>query len=206
MLQEIYYVSGNAGKQQEVRDFFAQNLPEIELKICAIDLVEIQSLDQQEIALDKARQAWQLLKRPLLLDDAGFYFKQYDRFPGTLCKFVYESIGFAGLTRLYTEDDPASFDLTLVFMHGPDSFESFQVSTPGTLVAPFDMQHSSVPYLKIFKPEGCTRTLFELKQVGLDQPYNSRIRALEKFKKWYENSAQLLPSNQTAKRDQNLLK
>lgn len=61
-ITELYFVTGNPVKFQEVSTFFAKYAPQISVKQFDVDLPEIQTLDQTAIAVDKARQAWNLLK------------------------------------------------------------------------------------------------------------------------------------------------
>src|SRR3972149_6956296 len=100
MNNELHYVTTNPGKFTEIADYLHTASPQITLKQFSPDITEIQTTDQLAIAVDKAKKAWDLLKKPLLLDDAAIYFEKYHKFPGTLSKFVSEGIGFEGLKRL----------------------------------------------------------------------------------------------------------
>jgi len=87
-MNEIFYVTGNTGKFNEVKDFADRVFSEIDLKQYHVELSEQQILDQRTIAVSKAMQAWEVIKQPLLVDDAGFFFEKYPKFPGTLSKPV----------------------------------------------------------------------------------------------------------------------
>ena len=54
-----------------------------------LDIPEIQTLNQKEVAIDKARKAYEILKQPLIVDDSGFFVNKYNNFPGVLTKFIY---------------------------------------------------------------------------------------------------------------------
>ena len=101
MNKKFYYVTNNAGKFEEVRDFFDKVAPSFHVEQYAIDIDEIQSLDQKIVVKDKIKKAFNLVKQPLLLDDGGLFFSAYKQFPGTLSKFVFKGLGFKVLLKLF---------------------------------------------------------------------------------------------------------
>ena len=86
-------MTNNAGKFEEVTDFFNRVPATFRVEQYAIDIDEIQSLDQKIVVLDKVRKAFNAVKQPLLLDDGGLFFAAYNQFPGTLSKFVFQGLG-----------------------------------------------------------------------------------------------------------------
>jgi non-canonical purine NTP pyrophosphatase (RdgB/HAM1 family) len=65
-----------------------------------LDLDEIQSLDLHAVVEYKARQAFQILKKPVLVEDASLAFTAMGRLPGTFIKWFIEEIDYDGLLRL----------------------------------------------------------------------------------------------------------
>ena len=53
-----------------------------------LDLIEMQSDDIGEIALAKAKQAFSIIKRPLFVNDAGWYITALRGFPGPFMKYM----------------------------------------------------------------------------------------------------------------------
>jgi len=72
MDRTIAVATGNNGKFAEIKGFLSKHYPNIKVEQCPLDLVEPQSLDLKEVATAKARAAWQILKRPVMVDDGGF--------------------------------------------------------------------------------------------------------------------------------------
>ena len=101
MKHEIYYATGNSGKFEEAQDCIKKHAPFIELKQLDVDIEEIQTLDQETIALDKARKAFKTVGKPVLVDDAGIFFDKYQNFPGTLSKFIFKTLCFDGVFKLH---------------------------------------------------------------------------------------------------------
>jgi len=151
MKRELYYVTTNPGKFAEISRFLYANAPEIELKQYSADIEEIQSFDQQAIAIDKAKKAWALVQKPLLIDDAAIYFDAYNKFPGTLTKFVTHGLGFEGIKRLIDPGMLAHFLLHMIYVQAPDELHIFQGMCKGTLIKPDVFSgHPQLPYDAFF--------------------------------------------------------
>src|SRR5690242_7385651 len=100
MTKTLYFVTTNAGKFEEVKKWINELDPSIDLIQVSLDIPEHQSLDVHKVALAKAIDAWNLVKKPLLIDDGGIYLEKYNKFPGTLSKFVADGIGIEGILTL----------------------------------------------------------------------------------------------------------
>lgn len=186
-MQEITYVTGNSGKFEEVKRFFVRHMPALKLCHKNLPITEIQSDVQLDIALDKARQAWQQLKKPVLVEDAGIYFDQYENFPGALTKFVYLGIGIEGLLKLVKEGDKATFLLHLIYLEDPDTYQIFKGECVGSIVIPKNLSaHPELPYDDIFKPNGSDKTYAELRGTDEFERYAYRVDALKKFLRWLQ--------------------
>ena len=187
MKKEIYYATGNPVKFTEVKKFF-EKYPEIELKQFSEDIPEIQSDNQREIAICKAQQAWDKLKKPVIVDDSGIFFHKYKNFPGTFTKYIYQSLGMKNLEKLYEVGDSASFELNLVFYYAPDKYVVFEHKSQGTLVK-FDEYYEdpSAPFEFTFVPKGVDKTYTQLRQLGKVDEYKYRIQVLKKFMDWYQS-------------------
>ncbi|MCL4379903.1 hypothetical protein M1466_00205 [Candidatus Dependentiae bacterium] len=178
----LNFVTGNAGKFAEVSTFITTNRPDITLVQTVLDLPEIQSSDQREIAVYKARHAFALLQEPVLVDDSAVYFELYNQFPGALAKLVYHGLGLAGLQRLYLPGDPASMQTVFVYYASPAKALIAEGITTGTLVNPVDvLAHPAFPYNRIFIPDGAQVTYEVLEQEGRKDEFNHRIAALRKL-------------------------
>lgn len=184
----IYYATSNPIKFQEAEQFFQDQQSGISLERYAEDIPEIQSLDQELVALNKAREAWNRLQKPLLAEDAGIYFSKFNQFPGTLTKFVYQAIGMEGVLKLVGSKDKALFQMHLIYYYGPDQYQIFKASCSGSIVeATVFSASKSVPFDDIFIPDGSDKTYSQLRQANQLSNFNYRVRALEMFASWYRN-------------------
>jgi non-canonical purine NTP pyrophosphatase (RdgB/HAM1 family) len=186
MAKKLYYVTSNAGKFQEVSQYLGEVNPAIELEQLFFDIEEIQSDDQLKIAIDKAKKAWHFAKMPLLIDDAAIYFERYNKFPGTLTKFVSHGMGFDGIKRIFDEGDKANFLLYMVYIDGPESYQVFEGRCDGYLTKPEKFNaHPELPYDAYFVPDNETLTYAQIRNTPLATKYLYRLQALKKFLEWY---------------------
>lgn len=185
-ISELYYATSSSDKLELVSRFLEKNAPHISLKPCTHNFIEIQSYDQQEVALDKARQAWEFLKKTVLIDDAGFYIAKYRDILGVLTKFVYRGIGLEGCMKLVNPGDKAYFKVTMVYWYAPGKYEIFIGQCHGHIVNPVQCGAREESTCEtFFVPDGETRTIAELRAIGNFEKSHYRLDALKKFLHWY---------------------
>lgn len=188
MKKEIYFVTGNSEKFQEIKYFLNKIAPKVEIKPFNTDIVEIQTLDQKELIIDKALKAWEMLKKPLIVDDTAIYFEKYNKFPGIMTKYIFEGIGIKGITKLFDNGDKAHFLLYIAYIDSPQNIKLFQGQTKGTLIEPKNFNiNPKLPYNYIFIPNGTTKTNEEIRNTPIYEKYSHRAKALKSFITWYKN-------------------
>ena len=191
-MDELYYATSNRGKFVEVAEYLKRHAPQLELLPFDADIPEIQTMDQMAIAMDKATKVYQMLQRPLLVDDAAIYFEKYTLFPGTLSKFVVKGLGVDGVSRLIDHGDKAYYLLYMIFVQADGQKHIFEGRCDGTLIKPdvFDAD-PQLPYDSFFVPEGQHLTC--AKMWNQREKYEDcfyRLRALKKFVAWYQSNEQ----------------
>jgi non-canonical purine NTP pyrophosphatase (RdgB/HAM1 family) len=92
---DITFITGN----QHKADFLAKWLGH-PVKHHKLDLDELQTLDLHKVVEHKVRQAYHVLKKPVLVEDASLTFTAMGRLPGTFIKWFIEEIGYDGLLAL----------------------------------------------------------------------------------------------------------
>jgi inosine triphosphate pyrophosphatase len=91
----LVFITGNQNKA----DFVAKRLGH-PIDHEKIDLDELQALDLHVIVEHKVRQAYDILRQPVLVEDASLTFTAMGRLPGTFIKWFIEELGYDGLLRL----------------------------------------------------------------------------------------------------------
>jgi len=94
-MEKLYFVTSNQGKAKE-----AGMILEMPIEIRKADLIEIQSLDLEEIVRDKARQAFEIVGEPVIVDDVGLYLDSWNGFPGPFVKYISDAVGEEGILKM----------------------------------------------------------------------------------------------------------
>ena len=82
----LYFITSNKPKIIHARlTLDKYNIP---LKTQELPIIEIQSDQITDIALDKANKAFEIIKQPLLVKDDGWYISDLKGFPGPYMKYV----------------------------------------------------------------------------------------------------------------------
>src|SRR5215470_7472200 len=90
----MVFVTSRAEKASEARRMG------FEIERLDLELPEPQALDPSQIVHEKARSAYAILSRPVLVEDSGLAIRAWGGFPGALVKWVEKSAGVAALPRM----------------------------------------------------------------------------------------------------------
>ena len=150
-------VTGNRGKIEEARLALGREVEAVE-----VDLPEIQGLDLFEILREKAEAAWEMVRRPLVVEEAGLSLAALNGFPGPLVKWMLEAVGAQGIARTaHALGDPRAVARCALLYRNSERSVVAEGSTPGSLVLPGRGEHG-FGWDPVFLPNGETRTFAEL--------------------------------------------
>jgi XTP/dITP diphosphohydrolase len=156
-MKTIALVTGNPGKLAEWQRLFPKH---IVLEAFDADLDEIQSMDLEAIALDKAKRAYEHVGKPVLVEDVSAGLVKMKGLPGPFIKYYELAIGMDALYQLAEkEGDPAVVTCTIGYC---DEKRSFAVSAEvlGTVAAPRGT--NGFGFDAVFVPDGYTQTFGEM--------------------------------------------
>ncbi len=185
---KLYFATGNQKKCDEVKS----NMPNwIELKCQKINLPEKQTLDLVEISYQKALVAFNKLKKPVIVDDTGFYLEAYNNFPWPLAKYVMEGIGYKGFKRLVEWVSPKAKFVAVISYMDSNLLEpvSFIWEMPGELdFSDMDKEidpkvKKYFPYNLIFRPRG-SKKLYRRFDEEQTKAISHRAKAIKKLLTW----------------------
>jgi inosine triphosphate pyrophosphatase len=89
------FITGNPHKAKHYEQWLGSHVPHHNL-----DLDEIQTFDLHELVEHKARQAYSILKKPVMIEDAQLYFTALGRLPGPFIKWFMLELTPAGVAKL----------------------------------------------------------------------------------------------------------
>ncbi|MBI4053326.1 MAG: non-canonical purine NTP pyrophosphatase [Candidatus Diapherotrites archaeon] len=161
MPDPLFLVSTNDFKFDEIKKILGGYGVKIEQKKIELDEPDLKSLE--EIALAKARHAYSLVKKPLIVEDTGVFFDALPGFPGTKAKRAWLELGFEGLfKKLEGKDRSARFKSVICLMNSPQDYKFFAGELEGRILEKVVMPEAKrLPYEKIFEPDGGKKALVE---------------------------------------------
>jgi len=183
-MKTIYLLTSNPGKVEEIK---------LHLKKFGIDVVaedmeipEIKSDNQEDIAIEKVKFAAKKIKKPVITEDTGIYFEAYKNFPGTNSRWVFETVGYEGILKLLEDKiRKAYFKTTIGFCEPGEESKVFVGICRGEITNKLTGNpHPRLPYDAIFIPEGDTRTFAEMTKEEKNK-FSHRAKAVEKFAEWF---------------------
>ena len=191
-MENLTYVTGNYGKYASVKEKFEKTGIEISYFKC--DLNEPEINDIELISKEKAKQAYQVLNKPVFVADTGFYIEDYPDNPGYPGAFVKRSgistdIDKLLLTMQNTTNRNCYFLDCLTFYDG-NNYHQFYGISKGKLT--YDIRGEKLKKAKsnlwyVFMPDNCTKTLAEMSDEERENRKDNRTSATDEFIDWYTN-------------------
>jgi len=144
------FITGNQNKA----DYLSRTLG-IELEHQKIDLDEIQSPDPKVVVEHKVRQAFERIKKPVLVEDTSLCFNALDGLPGTFIKFFVEAHdGYESMCRMLDGfDDRSAYASAVYGYYDGETLQTFSGRLNGT-IAQHPRGEGGYGWDKIFEPEG----------------------------------------------------
>jgi inosine triphosphate pyrophosphatase len=94
-IKKLTFVTSNKSKAEQLGRHL--DFPVVHQKV---DVKEIQSLNLKEVVEEKVKEAYKIIKGPVLVEDTSLTFKSFGNLPGPLIKWFLISLGNTGLTKV----------------------------------------------------------------------------------------------------------
>lgn len=156
-MKPIIYVTTNLHKLEELRRHV--DLPLVHKPL---ELPEIQSLDPIEVAIEKAKAAFQIVQSPVLVEDVSVVFHAMGNLPGPFIKWFWTELGLEVLCRMLDQYPDRSATCQVTFgLYDGKTLKTFVNKRKGT-IAQSPKGSKSSGWNPIFIPDGQTKTWAEM--------------------------------------------
>ncbi len=183
-MNTIYFVSSNENKFKEIINLCnEERISEFKIRFEKINITEIQSEFILEVAEDKAKKAFEIVKKPIIVEDDGLFIQELNGFPGVYSSFVFEKLGNEGIMRLLSEKEnrKASFFSVYSFYDGK-IIKSFVGETLGNIS--LAINPGGWGFDPIFIAENENNTFSQM-DISKKNKLSHRRKAFKKFSEWY---------------------
>lgn len=168
-------VTGNQGKLNEWKRLTPGSF---NIDAVDIDLDEIQSLDLEEIITHKAKQAYEVIKKPVIVEDISAGISSLNGLPGPFIKFFIKSLGDDALKILSKgDDDTARVTCVIACYDGKDMLTVIE-HVDGSIVSA--RGDNGFGFDKGFIPNGQEKTYGEMTPEEKDK-ISHRSKAIKAF-------------------------
>jgi len=160
-MKELIFATGNSLKFAIAQK--ALEGTDIVLIQQKLDLPEIQSEDGKEIASFSAQWGSNLLKKPIVVSDAGYYIEALNGFPGPFIKYINQWLTAEDLLRLMEgkENRNAFIKECIAYCESGGEPVCFFGDFKGTIAREAGAK-GATPINEIFIPDGLTRPESEI--------------------------------------------
>ena len=177
---KITFITGNQSKADYLARYLGYPVDHHKL-----DLDEIQSLDLKEIVGHKVKQAFAVIKTPVIVEDVALEFHAWGRLPGPFIKFFLEEMSFEDICSLL-EGKQRTATARCVFGYFDGArLELLESSLEGK-VPNKPSGENGFGWDKIFIPEGYQVTRASLGEED-DRKTYLRIKPFERLKTFLES-------------------
>lgn len=136
-----------------------------------VDVDEIQSLNLQEVVTHKVKQAYEMIKQPVIVEDTSLIIDAMGQLPGTYIKWFLQELGVKGICTLADAFDSraATAGAMIAYYDGID-LKVFKRELKGTIaIAP--KGESGFGWNVVFIPYGQPKTLAEMSEKEFERYY-----------------------------------
>lgn len=181
-MKSLTFITGNAGKAEQLSRYL-----QFQVMHQKLDIPEIQSLDLEEVATEKAKTAYQLLGTPVLVEDTALTFAALNGLPGPLVKWFLETIGNDGMANLLSNHkNRAALAETCFVLCDETGVHLFKAAVEGT-IATTPRAVAAFGWDPIFIPKGSEYTWAEMDR-ETQAKFSLRRKAVEKLQIYLEEN------------------
>jgi len=180
-MKNITFVTGNQNKADYLAEYLGYPVNHVKL-----DLDEIQSTSLEEIVEHKVRQAYEKIKKPVIVEDVSLEFVSLGGLPGPFIKFFVEKMSFEDICSMIGDKKRDAIARCVFGYFDGDILKLFESSLNGK-IAKTPSGNNGYGWDKIFIPDGYTVTRASLNKED-DRKTYLQIKPFEKLKKYLEVS------------------
>jgi inosine triphosphate pyrophosphatase len=156
----VTFITGNAHKARILEQYLGYPVEHQK-----VDLDELQSLDLHEITEHKVKQAFELIQKPVLVEDVGLKFEALGNLPGPFIKWFIQEIGLEDLCRMLDSSGTRAATAMITFAYYDGSkLEFFDGAVKGSIAE--NPRGKDFGWNPIFIPGNADLTYAEMDEQG----------------------------------------
>lgn len=178
---DFVVVTTNKNKLSEINQILKSNH-----KLSKIEIPEIQSLDLDEVITEKAKAAYEKIRKPVLVEDISLEIPSLKGLPGPFVKFFLQSLGTEGTVKLIGKKSTKTKVTAALALYNGSILKVFKGIVWGTL-SKKNRGEAGFGFDKVFIPKGYSETYAEM-DPSLKNKISHRSKALQKLKSYLDSA------------------
>ena len=174
-MADFIVATTNKDKLSEINQILGTNH-----KLSKIDVPEIQSLDIDKVITEKAKAAYEKVKKPILVEDISLEIQSLNGLPGPFVKFFLQALGTEGTVKLVGNKSTKTKVTAALALYNGSTLKIFKGIVWGTL-SKKNRGEAGFGFDKVFIPKGYSKTYAEM-EPSLKNKISHRAKALMKLK------------------------
>lgn len=180
-LSDIVVVTSNKHKVAEINEILGTKY-----KISKLEIPEIQSLNLDEVITQKAKAAYQIAKKPVLVTDVSLEIEALNGLPGPFVKFFVQTIGAAGTVNLIKSKNRKAVVTDALGLYDGSLMKIFKGTLRGTLASK-PRGSAGFGFDVVFIPKGSKKTYAQMSSAEKNAISHRNI-ALQKLKSFLKQA------------------
>jgi len=176
----ITFITGNQKKADYLAKYLGFPVDHVKL-----DLDELQSLDLKEIVEHKARQAYNAIKKPVIVEDVSLEFEALSGLPGPFIRFFIDHIPFETICSMINGHSRRATAKCVFGYYDGEELKLFEGGLGGS-IAEMPAGENGYGWDRIFIPDGYSVTRAQLNEED-DQKTYLQIKPFSALKKFLES-------------------
>jgi non-canonical purine NTP pyrophosphatase (RdgB/HAM1 family) len=176
---KVVFVTGNKNKADYLSQYLNYKVDNVKL-----ELDEIQSMNLDEIVTHKVKQAFNILNRPVLVEDVSLGFNALGGLPGPFIKYFVDNTPFEVICSMVDGYDRSATAKCVFGYYDGNSVKLFRGSLDGK-ISESPQGENGYGWDQIFIPEGYTVTRASLNEEDDKKTY-LKIKPFKKLKLFLE--------------------
>ncbi len=173
---DLYFVTSSRNKFREAKEIL-----DLDIKQVNFEIREIQSMNVKGIVEDKARKAYEKLRKPVIVEDTALYIRSWKNFPGPFIAWVIKTMGINGICKFAGKDRSAKAEACVAYYDGK-RMKIFSGVIKGK-ISKRPRGRKRFDWDRIFIPEFSKKTFAEM-EIAEKNRISHRMKAFKKLKRF----------------------
>lgn len=180
-VRDLYFATSNPWKKR-----MYEQILNVELQVAPLSLNDMQHVDAGEVAIDKVRKAYDILRKPVFVDHSSLAIRAWGGLPGGLTTAFIHPVGLHNICKMLQPfDDKFAESISVIAFTDGHLERKFVGVVPGEI--PDKPRGDGYSWNNIFIPQGFRQTLGEMTEDEV-LSISSRRRAMIDFMRFLQTN------------------